>query len=167
MQARQCKSFSVDKREDSTYVLKLLAWMSWRAVIPCDWVRDHMVFFDSKQEQGQIIREASSYLPEFSKSTVAKIDSCGLWVRVLLCTDGLIFIKFVYLVSGQLLRRASLVAQTVQRLPAMQETWVRKIPWRRKWQPTPVLLPGKFHGLRGSSEPGRLQSMGSQRVRHD
>ena len=29
------------------------------------------------------------------------------------------------------------------------------------------LLPGKFHGLRGSSEPGRLQSMGSQRVGHD
>ena len=23
-----------------------------------------------------------------------------------------------------------------------------KIPWRRKWQPTPVLLPGKFHGQR-------------------
>ena len=28
--------------------------------------------------------------------------------------------------------------------------WVRKIPWRRKWQPTPVFLPGKFH------EPRRL-----------
>ena len=26
--------------------------------------------------------------------------------------------------------------------------WVRKIPWRRKWQPTPVLLPGKSHGQR-------------------
>ena len=26
--------------------------------------------------------------------------------------------------------------------------WVRKIPWRRKWQPTPVFLPGKFHGWR-------------------
>ena len=39
--------------------------------------------------------------------------------------------------------------------------------WRRKWQPTPVLLPGKFHGLRGSSEPGRLQSMGLQRVGQD
>ena len=25
---------------------------------------------------------------------------------------------------------------------------VRKIPWRRKWQPTPVLLPGKFHRWR-------------------
>ena len=36
----------------------------------------------------------------------------------------------------------------VKRLPAMQETWVRKIPWRRKWQPIPVLLPGKFHGWR-------------------
>ena len=23
--------------------------------------------------------------------------------------------------------------------------WVGKIPWRRKWQPTPVLLPGKYH----------------------
>ena len=24
--------------------------------------------------------------------------------------------------------------------------WVRKIPWRRAWQPTPVSLPGKSHG---------------------
>ena len=28
------------------------------------------------------------------------------------------------------------------------DPWVGKIPWRRKWQPTPVLLPGKFHGWR-------------------
>ena len=27
-------------------------------------------------------------------------------------------------------------------------SWVRKIPWSRKWQPTPVFLPGKFHGQR-------------------
>ena len=26
------------------------------------------------------------------------------------------------------------------------DPWVRKILWRRKWQPTPVLLPGKSHG---------------------
>ena len=25
-------------------------------------------------------------------------------------------------------------------------SWVKKIPWSRKWQPTVVLLPGKFHG---------------------
>ena len=28
------------------------------------------------------------------------------------------------------------------------DLWVGKIPWRRKWQPTPVLLPEKFHGWR-------------------
>ena len=26
--------------------------------------------------------------------------------------------------------------------------WIGKTPWRRKWQPTPVLLPGKSHGQR-------------------
>ena len=47
-------------------------------------------------------------------------------------------------------KRASLVAQSVKNLPAMEETrfdsWVGKIPWRRKWQPTPVFLPGKSQG---------------------
>ena len=28
------------------------------------------------------------------------------------------------------------------------EPWVRKIPWRRKWQPTPAFLHWKFHGQR-------------------
>ena len=46
----------------------------------------------------------------------------------------------------------SLVAQMVKRLPTMRETWfnpwVGKIPWKRKWQPTPVLLPGKSHEWR-------------------
>ena len=27
------------------------------------------------------------------------------------------------------------------------DPWVQKIPWRRKWQPTPVYLPCKFHGM--------------------
>ena len=44
--------------------------------------------------------------------------------------------------------RASLVAQMVTNLPTMWETWARKIPWRRDWQPTPVFLPGEFHGQR-------------------
>ena len=35
------------------------------------------------------------------------------------------------------------------------------IPWGRKWQPTRVL------GNPTTEEPGKLQSMGSQRVRHD
>ena len=47
---------------------------------------------------------------------------------------------------------ASLMAQTVKNLPSMQETQVRspgwKNPWRRECQPTPVFLPGEFHGQR-------------------
>jgi len=37
------------------------------------------------------------------------------------------------------------------------DPWIGKIPGRRKWQPTPVFLPGKFHGQRslaGSSPWG-------------
>ena len=49
---------------------------------------------------------------------------------------------------------ASLVAQMVKRLSTIgrpvYHPWVRMIPWRRKWQPTPVLLPGKSRGLRSS-----------------
>ena len=39
--------------------------------------------------------------------------------------------------------------------------WVEKIPWRREWLPTPVLLPGEFHGQRslsGYSPQGRKES---------
>ena len=41
------------------------------------------------------------------------------------------------------------------------DPWVRKIPWRRKWQPTPVFLPGKSHGRRslvGYSPSGNKES---------
>ena len=48
---------------------------------------------------------------------------------------------------GFYLHGASLVAQLVKNTPAMQETGVGKIPWRRKWLPTPVCL-REFHGQR-------------------
>ena len=44
------------------------------------------------------------------------------------------------------------------------DPWVEKIPWTRKWQPTPVFLPGKFHGQRSLAGYG---PWGSQRVGHD
>ena len=57
------------------------------------------------------------------------------------------------------------MAQTVKHLPATQETWVQSLgrgdPWRRKWQCTPVLSPGEFHGWRslvGYSPWGRKES---------
>ena len=51
----------------------------------------------------------------------------------------------------------------------MGETWVRfdpwvgKIPWRRAWQPIPVLLAWR---IPWTEEPGGLQSTGSPRVGH-
>ena len=44
------------------------------------------------------------------------------------------------------------------------DPWVRKIPWRRAWQPTPVLFPGEAPW---TEESGGLQSIGSQRIGHD
>ena len=32
--------------------------------------------------------------------------------------------------------------------PAMQDPWIVQIPWRRKWQPIPVILTGEFHEQR-------------------
>ena len=43
------------------------------------------------------------------------------------------------------------------------DAWVGKIPWRRKWQLTPVFLPGKFHGQRSLVD----YSPWNCRVRHD
>ena len=63
--------------------------------------------------------------------------------------------------------RASLVAQMVKTLPAMQETWVWSLGWEDPLEEgitTPVFLPGESPW---TEEPGGLQFMGSQRVRQD
>ena len=63
---------------------------------------------------------------------------------------------------------ASLVAQTVKHLPAMRETWVRFLG-----QEDPLEKGMAIHSstlawkIAWMEEPDRLQSMGSQRVRHD
>ena len=57
--------------------------------------------------------------------------------------------------------------------PAMQrprfDPWVGKIPWRREWQPTPVFLPGEFHGqrsLEGFSPWGHKESDTAEVTEH-
>ena len=39
------------------------------------------------------------------------------------------------------------------------DIWVRKIPWRRTWQPTPMFLPGRIPQIENPDGP---QSVGSQ-----
>ena len=67
--------------------------------------------------------------------------------------------------------RTSPVAQTVKRLPTLQETWVQSLGredlQEKKWQPTPVFLPGKSHGLRilvGYSPRGCKESDTTERL---
>ena len=63
---------------------------------------------------------------------------------------------------------ASLEAQTVKNPPAIQKTWVRSLSWQ-----DPLEEEMATHSsilawrIPWTGEPGGLQSMGSQRVRHD
>ena len=78
-------------------------------------------------------------------------------------------------VLHSLVCRASLVAQRLKRLPPVLETWVRSLGQEdplekemvRKWQPTPVFLPGESHGRRslvGYSPWGSKESDMTERL---
>ena len=82
-------------------------------------------------------------------------DFCTVWLRFSPLTAGkhseersVMSIEDKY--APYLTPGTSLVTQTVKHLPTMPETGVQspveKISWRRKWEPTPVFLPGKSHG---------------------
>ena len=72
------------------------------------------------------------------------------------------------LLSPVYLTRASLVAQSVKNLPAVQETWFQPLSWE-----DPLEKEMATHSsiltweMPWTEEPGGLQSMGSQRVGHD
>ena len=85
------------------------------------------------------------------------------WLYNLKCLiDYFIALGFVYIIFFPLIRLKFLGAgnYVFYQLPAnagdIREAirrhgfhpWVRKIPWRRAWQPTPVFLPGESHGQR-------------------
>ena len=87
-------------------------------------------------------------------------------IYILLPCSGHIRMSFIS--TEYTIFRASLVAQTVKRLPAMQETWVRSLGWEdpleKEMAPHSSTLAWK---IPWTEEPGRLQSMGLQRVGHD
>ena len=80
-------------------------------------------------------------------------DGEAWWAAVSGVTQSRTWLK--WLSSRSRSRRVSMMAHQVKNPPAMQETQemqvnpsVRKIPWRRKWQPIPIVLHGKSHGQR-------------------
>ena len=80
--------------------------------------------------------------------------------------------EIIFVSTKFIVQAVTLVAQRLKHPPPLQETWVRslgvgKIPWRRKWQPTPVLLPGESHGWRslvGYSPQGHKESDTTERI---
>ena len=63
---------------------------------------------------------------------------------------------------------ASLVAQRLKHLPGMRETWVRSLGWEDPLEKEMATHSSTLAWrIPWRKEPGRLQSMGSQRVRHD
>ena len=67
----------------------------------------------------------------------------------------------IFKVSSSVLRRASLVAQMVKNLPAMQQTWVQSLGWEEPLEKgiatnSSILI----WGIPQTEELGRLQSMG-------
>ena len=73
------------------------------------------------------------------------------------------FFKYIYMHGG-----ASLVAQMVKRLPAMRETQVRSLGWQDPLEKEMATHSSTLAWkIPWTEEPGRLQSMGSQRVGHD
>ena len=60
------------------------------------------------------------------------------------------------------------MAQRVKRLSAMQETWVRSLDWEDALEKEMATHSSTIAWkIPWTEEPGRLQSMESQRVRHD
>ncbi|CAI9161650.1 unnamed protein product [Rangifer tarandus platyrhynchus] len=88
-----------------------------------------------------------------------------LWPIILLC-----LVLSLYLVYFRVLPSAGacLVAQAVKNLPAMQETWARSLsgedPLEKNMATHSSILAWR---IPWTEEPGGLQSMGPQRVRHD
>ena len=72
-----------------------------------------------------------------------------VWLQYIHGTVYMLTLLSIYIIASQ-------VVLVVQNLPANAgdkidvgfDPWVEKIPWRRKWQPAPVFLPGEFHGQR-------------------
>ena len=88
-------------------------------------------------------------------------NSFSLIIICLLYVNTIVYVNYMSIQNW-----ASLVAQDGKASACNAgrhgfNAWVRKIPWRRKWQSTPVFWPGKFHGMRslvGHSPQSRKES---------
>ena len=102
-----------------------------------------------------------------SKSFSAFIEMIMWFLFFNLLIWWIVLIDF-HILKNPYIPGASLVAQLVKNLPAVQETWVWSLGWEdpleKQMETHSSILAWK---ISWTEEPGGLQSMGSQRVRHD
>ena len=108
---------------------------------------------------------AGSYSPTRDR---AQASCCGS--RVLTTGQAgnslCVILKLLHAFSAD--KRTSLVAQTLKHLPTMQETQVQSLGWEDLLEKEVATHSSIFAWrIPWTEEPDRLQSMGSQRVRHD
>ena len=139
----------------------------------------------SGSSPGEICHMASGELqtPAYSFRIVLLLDFMRNFIYICMCVCTYIYVyiymyrhvpMYVYLcifIYMYIYLWASQVVLVVKNPPANAgsvkrcrfDLWVRKISWRRQWQPTPVFLPGEFFGQRSLAG----YSLRICRVKHD
>ena len=84
------------------------------------------------------VRRRSSPEPDHTGTLISDCQTQELWETKFHCQSR----------ASQVVLLVESVCQCRRHKRRGFNPWVRKIPWRRKWQPAPVLLPGKLHGQR-------------------
>ena len=120
-------------------------WHFSRAPLPCDTEAEQSV---NNMLSSQVLNLKSVMKDAITAfSLILKLRSTPTWGKL-----EKMYIHYVTLLNIFCVNRASLVAQRLNLClqcgrPGFNP-WVGKIPWRRKWQPTPVFLPGESHERR-------------------
>ena len=125
-------------------------WPHWVLVLACEILVPRSGMEPVPASWGSLCSPMQSDGPPDHQGSLKPAFSNDHWLT------GVFHTFFLYLQSPSGMR-APLVTQMVKNLPAMPETWVGKIPWRRAWQSTPVFLPGESPWTK---EPGGYSSWG-------
>ena len=147
-------------RHDRATSLSLFTFMHWRK----KWQPTPVFLPGESQGQGSLVSCRLWGRTESDATEATQQQQCKVQRPLLCSANNLNKFNNINCKTLYLTLEASLVAQMVKKLPSMRDTWVGKIPWQREWQPTPVFSAWK---IPRTEKFGRLQSMGSQRVRHD
>ena len=126
----------------------------------------------------QLLRHVWLFATSWTAARQASLSIMSLLklmsIESVMPSSHLIFCRPLLLLPSSIRKVNHLFTVVFRPLPTMPtmwgpgfNPWVGKIPWRRKWQPTPVFLPGEFHGwwnLVGYSPWGRKELDTTERL---